>query len=64
MSNSIDTLTANGINVDKKRAENILSWLIRKEAENVRTQALSDVKMIQEIQKRIKDEVEFYSANN
>ena len=60
MLSNVGGMTANGIEVDKKRAENILRWLIRQEAENVRTKALSDVKMIQEIQKRIKEEVECY----
>lgn len=46
----------NGIPVDTKKAEKILAWLIRKEAENVRTKARADIKMIADIQDRIKEE--------
>ena len=50
----------NGVPVDTKKAEKILAWLIRKEAENVRTKAHSDVKMIADIQKRIEEEKQCY----
>ena len=51
-------ITANGVTVDTKKADNVLRWLIRQEAENVRTKARSDVQMISDIQKNIQEEVE------
>lgn len=60
MPNNTNTITVNGITIDTKRAENILVWLIRREAENVRTKARTDVDMIRDIQKRIKEEEECY----
>ena len=51
-------VTVNGVTVDKKKADNVLRWLIRQEAENVRTKARSDVQMISDIQKNIQEEVE------
>jgi hypothetical protein len=56
MPNNEGVQVVNGVPVDTKKAEKILAWLIRKEAENVRTKARSDVKMIAEIQDRIKEE--------
>lgn len=50
----------NGVPVNIKKAEKILAWLIRKEAENVRTKAHSDVRMIADIQKRIEEERQCY----
>ncbi|CAM4158519.1 hypothetical protein [Saccharibacillus endophyticus] len=60
MLNDKEVQIVNGISVDIKKAEKILAWLIRKEAENVRTKALSDVRMIAEIQDRIKEEKQCY----
>jgi len=48
----------NGITIYKKKADNVLRWLIRQEAENVRTKSRSDVQMISDIQKKIQEEVE------
>jgi len=56
MSNNEGVQMVNGVPVDTKKAERILAWLIRKEAENVRTKARSDVQMIADIQKRIEEE--------
>lgn len=56
MPNNEGIQVVNGVPVDTKKAEKILAWLIRKEAENVRTKARSDVKMIADIQDRIKEE--------
>lgn len=56
MPNNEGVQVVNGVSVDTKKAEKILAWLIRKEAENVRTKARSDVKMIADIQDRIKEE--------
>ncbi|MEA5084762.1 MAG: hypothetical protein VB018_11540 [Lachnospiraceae bacterium] len=56
MPNNEGVQVVNGVPVDTKKAEKILAWLIRKEAENVRTKARSDVKMIADIQDRIKEE--------
>lgn len=56
MPNNEGVQMVNGVSVDTKKAEKILAWLIRKEAENVRTKARSDVKMIADIQDRIKEE--------
>lgn len=60
MSNSTNEITVNGVTVDTKKADKILEWLIRREAENVRTKARSDAQMILDIQKRIKEEAECY----
>jgi len=60
MSNSTNEIIVNGVTVDTKKAEKVLSWLIRREAENVRTKARTDVQMITDIQKRIKEEAECY----
>lgn len=56
MPNNEGVEMVNGVPVDTKKAEKILAWLIRKEAENVRTKAHSDVRMITDIQKRIEEE--------
>lgn len=56
MPNNRGIQMVNGIPVDTKKAEKILAWLIRKEAENVRTKARADIKMIADIQDRIKEE--------
>ena len=56
MPNNEGIQVVNGVPVDTKKAEKILAWLIRKEAENVRIKARSDVKMIADIQDRIKEE--------
>ena len=56
MPNNEGVEIVNGVSVDTKKAEKILAWLIRKEAENVRTKAYSDVRMITDIQKRIEEE--------
>jgi len=58
--NDSDIVIVNGIEVDKKRANEILRWLIQKEAENVRTKSLSGTRMVQEIKNRIKEVVEYY----
>lgn len=60
MSNSIEEITVGGVIVDTKKADKILGWLIRREAENVRTKARTDVQMISDIQKRIKEEAQCY----
>lgn len=60
MSNSIEEITVGGVTVDTKKADKILGWLIRREAENVRTKARTDVQMISDIQKRIKEEAQCY----
>lgn len=60
MSNNIDETAVGGVTVDAKKADKILGWLIRREAENVRTKARTDVQMISDIQKRIKEETECY----
>jgi hypothetical protein len=60
MANNTGEITVDGITVDPKKAENILRWLIRREAENVRTKAHTDVQMISDIQKHIKEEAECY----
>jgi len=49
-------ITVNGVTIDTKKAERILAWLIRKEAENVRTKAHTDVQMQADIAKRIEEE--------
>jgi len=56
MSNNDGIQNVNGVPVDTRKAERILAWLIRKEAENVRTKARTDIRMIAEIQDRIKEE--------
>jgi len=60
MPSNIGDITVNGVTVNTKKADNILAWLIRREAENVRTKARTDVQMISDIQKRIKEEAECY----
>jgi hypothetical protein len=60
MPNEVSEITVNGVTVDTKKADKILGWLIRREAENVRTKARTDVQMIADIQKRIKEEAECY----
>jgi hypothetical protein len=60
MSNETSEIIVNDITVDTKKADRILEWLIRREAENVRTKARTDVQMIADIQKRIKEEAECY----
>jgi len=60
MSTNAGELTINGVTVNTKKADNILAWLIRREAENVRTKARTDVQMISDIQRRIKEEAECY----
>lgn len=60
MPNNIGEIAVSGITVDEKKANNILTWLILRETENVRTKARTDVQMISEIQKRIKEEAECY----
>jgi hypothetical protein len=60
MSNNTGEITVNGVTVDTKKADKVLSWLIRREAENVRTKAHTDIQMIADIQKRIKEEAECY----
>jgi hypothetical protein len=60
MPNNVGEITVGGVTVDTRKAENILAWLIRREAENVRTKARTDVQMISDIQKRIKEEAECY----
>jgi hypothetical protein len=60
MLNNTGEVTVNGVIVDTKKADKILGWLIRREAENVRTKSRTDVQMISDIQKRIKEEAECY----
>lgn len=60
MPNETGEITVNGVMVDTKKADRILGWLIRREAENVRTKARTDVQMIADIQKKIKEEAECY----
>jgi hypothetical protein len=60
MPNETGEINMNGVTVDTKKADKILRWLIRREAENVRTKARTDVQMITDIQKRIKEEAECY----
>jgi len=60
MQNNNGETTANCVTVDTKKADNILRWLIRCEAENVRTKARNDSQMISEIQKRIQEEAICY----
>ena len=60
MSSNSNEITVNGVTVDKKKADNILRWLIQREAENVRTKARTDVSMIADIQKRIEEEAKCY----
>jgi hypothetical protein len=60
MPNKTGEITVNSVTVNTKKADKILGWLIRREAENVRTKARSDVQMISDIQKRIKEEAECY----
>jgi len=58
MDTNTGEVIVNGIAIHKKRADNVLRWLIRQEAENVRTKSRSDVQMISDIQKKIQEEVE------
>jgi len=58
MQNNSNVVEINGVSVETARADKVLRWLIRAEAENVRTKATGDVQMIKEIQKHIKEEVE------
>ena len=60
MPNVTGEITVNDVTVDTKKTDKILVWLIRREAENVRTKARSDVQMISDIQKRIREEAECY----
>lgn len=60
MPNETGEITVNDVTVDTKKTDKILVWLIRREAENVRTKARSDVQMISDIQKRIREEAECY----
>ncbi|MDR0918435.1 MAG: hypothetical protein LBM93_04205 [Oscillospiraceae bacterium] len=50
----------NGIEIDEKKVNNLLTWLIRMEAENVKTDARDDVKIRGDIEKKIKEVVECY----
>ncbi len=50
----------NGVKIDTQKADKVLSWLIRREAENVRTKARSDMQMISDIEKRIEEEMQCY----
>ena len=47
----------NGIDVDDQRVENILRWVIKQEALNVKTRERTESQMIADIQKRIEEEV-------
>jgi len=58
MPTNIEEITINGVTIDIKKANNVLRWLVRKEAENVRTKDRTEIQMIEDIQKRIKEEVE------
>jgi hypothetical protein len=60
MLNNTGAITINNVTIDKRKADIILRWLIRQEAENVRTKARTDVKMIADIQKRIEEEAECF----
>ena len=60
MSSNPNEVSVGDIIVDKSRAEKVLRWLIRQEAENVRTKARSDVQMISDIQKHIEEEAKCY----
>jgi hypothetical protein len=60
MSNNTNDVSVGDVIVDKSRAEKVLRWLIRQEAENVRTKARSEVQMISDIQKHIEEEAKCY----
>ena len=60
MSNNPNEVSIGDVVVDKNRAEKVLRWLIRQEAENVRTKARTEVQMISDIQKHIEEEAKCY----
>ena len=60
MRNDITESILSTVNIDKAKAEKTLAWLIRLEAENVRTKELSETKIISVIQKRIEEDAECY----
>jgi hypothetical protein len=60
MSNNDTKTTIMDVTVDPKKANVILGWLIRREAENVRTKARSDNQMITDIEKKIEEVAKCY----
>ena len=60
MTINIEKIEVNGVEINKKRADNLIRRLVNKEAINVRTKRLTDMQMIKEIQKWIKEEAECY----
>lgn len=60
MSNNTGETTTKDIMVDPQKANEIMGWLIRREAENVRTKARSDNQMIADIEKKIEEVVKCY----
>lgn len=56
MSNDTDDQVINDIEIDEKKAINILHWLIQRETINVKTKERTDTQMILDIQKRIEEE--------
>lgn len=60
MSNNNDETTMRDVTVDPKKANEVLGWLIRREAENVRTKARSDNQMIADIEKKIEEVAKCY----
>lgn len=60
MSNNTSETTTKDFTVDPKKANEIMGWLIRREAENVRTKARSDNQMIADIEKKIEEVAKCY----
>jgi len=60
MSNNTGETTTKDVTVDPKKANEIMGWLIRREAENVRTKARSDNQMIADIEKKIEEVAKCY----
>lgn len=60
MASNPNEVEITSITVDPKRAQKILTWLIQREAENVRTGERGENKMVADIQKRIEEEVQCY----
>jgi len=46
-----------GVEIDKQKADNVLRWLLNREATNLKTRERSETQMITDIQKRIEEEV-------
>ena len=56
MSNNINDQLIKDIEIDEKKALNVLNWLIQRETINVKTKERTDTQMILDIQKRIEEE--------